>query len=294
MKVYLKPTGLMSRAMYRVAHALTTYAPKEVDVVRRPEQADLRIMHTIGPDMFDFVEQQGPSFRFAVIQYCYKSAGGNEGMWQELWSKSHLVWSYYDLPLDAKRFYQAPLGVDADIFIHRSGERTIGAMTSGYVTGPGCEAIEEVALAANKVGMPVTHLGPIPVYGHNTTQMMNIPQGWSSMQDVSDEVLSRAYGQTKWVSGLRYVEGFEVPAAEGLLCGARPVCFDRPEMHRWYDGHAIFVPELTGQDLVGALAEVFSREPEEVSKEERERARSTFDWETISRGFWNRLLENAA
>lgn len=291
MKVFLKPTGLYSQAMIRVARALTQYAPEGVDVVRRPEQADIRVMHTIGPDLFEFINSQ-PYLRFAVIQYCFKSAGGTVPMWQDLWNKSLLVWSYYDLPLEKKLFYHAPLGVDADIFKHQCGPRSTGVMTSGYITGPACEAIEEVALAAERTGLSVVHLGPVPVHGYNTTIKMAVPGEWRSIMDVADDDLAREYGQSKWVSGLRYVEGFELPAAEGLLCGARPIVFDRPEMHQWYDGHAVFVPEYTGDQLVEAIANVLSHEPEEVRPAERALAQHTFDWERVARGFWTRLLEN--
>jgi glycosyltransferase involved in cell wall biosynthesis len=288
MKVFVDPIpNTLSLAMHRVAGALKRYAPPEIRVVQRPEDADLQVMHVIGLDSMDPLRAP----RYAVIQYCLCTTGISKE-WSPIWAEADLVWSYYDLVphMDGvANFYQSPLGGD-DAFMqdHPIRVRDIGVVTSGYVTGPGAEAIEEVAIAASLVGLKTVHLGPIP------TGMKQIPRGWKSVHRISDEVLASFYHRSLWVSGLRYVEGFELPAVEGLLCGARPILFDRKEMWRWYGEHGVFVPELHGTELVKLLVSLFENGPQEVSDEELAQARKTFNWEQIAEGFWQGVLAGKA
>lgn len=281
MKVFVKPTGLHSRAMVRVAKALTAHVPPGVTVVDRREDADLVVSHVIGPDPI-------PAYDEVVIQYCLDSAGLDYDRWHERWVNAKLTWSYYDLPTIVGRngfaFYHAPLGVDAPFtkpFI--DGSRA-GVMTSGYVSGPKGEAIEEVAVAAHTLGIPIVHLGPEGIAGMTTKIPMR------SILGIPDGPLANQYRQVKWVSGLRHVEGFELPALEGLCCGARPIVFDRADMRQWYDGHAVFVPECSGEELIGHLVNVLLSEPSPVLADERAWAAERFDWGPIARGFWERAL----
>ncbi len=289
MNVFLRPIGLHSRAMVRVAEALTAYAPPDINVVDQPERADLSILHAIGPGLFERIDENQPR---AVIQYCFKTAGYTLERWQEIWKGSEVVWSYYDLaPYGGDRdfsFYYAPLGVDAPFTTAKlNGQaRTIGVMSSGYVSGPACEAIEEIAWAADTAGLHVVHLGPSNVVG-----MPEKKNNWAAVSGISDEELAQLLRTTKWVSGLRHIEGFELPVLEGLMCGARPIVFDREETREWYDGHAVFVPETVGDRLVDSLSTVLSRDPEPVTEKERARVAARFDWAQIAPAFWRRLLQ---
>jgi glycosyltransferase involved in cell wall biosynthesis len=285
MKVYLEPPAQMSQAMFRVSRALTRYAPIHVDVVRRPEIADFHVMHVIGPDAVPYAAALGTPY--AVIQYCLKTAGGYHDGWYDMCRKAAVVWSYYRLDLDD--YYHAPLGVNGDIFRAVQIERN-SVMTSGYVTGPTSEAIEEVAIAAAVCDIPVTHLGPVPVVEGSLTPMLT-PGAWRSIEGVTDSVLAVEYSSCMWVSGLRHIEGFELPVIEGLACGARPLVFDQPDMRYWYGDHAVFIRECSGDELVNELVKVFANPARPVSIEEREHVLAKFDWKTIAEGFWNRVME---
>lgn len=286
LKVYVTPPAHLSKAMFRVARALARHVPDNVTVVRDPKTADLHVLHVIAADAIPYVAER-PNLEYAVVQYCYQTAG--VGDWNSLWERARTVWSYYDLNSiisEGVDFYHAPLGIDAAFLEVEtpSPSRDIGAMTSGYVTGPGAEAIEEVAIAAFRSGLSVVHLGPDPVG-------MSRPIGdWRNVHEISDSQLATFYRSTRWVSGLRHVEGFELPVVEGLACGARPIVFDREDMRFWYDGHAVFVPECHGEELVDHLTNVMNEQPSPVSVQERAEVLQRFDWEPIVRGFWERVL----
>lgn len=287
MRVFVDPPSHLSQAMFRVARALKRYAPADVTVVSHPEKADVHILHVVGLDAVDYVQKR-TDLKYAVVQYCV--GAGLSDAWLPLWDRAQLVWSYYDLRYRRQptfNFYHAPLGVDADVFKPTNGSRS-SVMTSGYVSGPGAEAIYEVSEAADRCDMSVVHLGPIP---EMNGKPMPLPMFWRSVHGVPDLVLAREYSQSKWVSGLRFVEGFELPVIEGLACGARPIVFDRADMRQWYDGHAVFVPEVHGNDLINRLVEVFNEEPKPVLPVEREAILTKFDWAYIAAGFWTRLLE---
>jgi len=295
MKVCVDPIpNTLSRAMGRVANALKRYAPKGIEIVENPEQAEVQILHAIGSHA---ARRWVKSPNFIVIQYCYNSA---DHSWKEMWSKTKMVWSYYNLKKilpDHINFYYSPLGID-DVFIN-NGEnfpRDIDIMTSGYVTGIRGEAIEEVAIAADKLGLTVKHLGPNKIVNQKTLKIqepMEFKPGlnWSAVNGISDKELAKIYKRSRWVSGLRHIEGFEFPIIEGLACGARPIAFDHPEMRHWYDGHAVFIPECNGEDLVKELIKVMSHNPWFVTEEEKKVIIEKFDWAKIIKGFWNEVMK---
>lgn len=286
MKVYLHPPANLSRAMFRVASALTRYAPPDVEITRKANEAELTVLHVVGEE--DLEAAIAHAREFVVIQYCYKTARGSAEFWQSVWERASLVWSYYDLPVTkGVKFLHAPLGVDVEVFHHWSVPfRAPRIVTSGYVSGPQAEAIAEVSEAAARLGIHVTHLGPSHVEGMAPRADAN----WHAVTGVDDDYLARLYAQADWVSGLRHVEGFELPALEALAVGSRPVLFDRPDMRQWYDEYGIFVPECAGPELVEHLGRVFSRRVTRLTASERDHFIARFDWKVIAKLFWEAVL----
>lgn len=299
MNVYLEPQGLHSRSMLRTARALERYAPSGIHIVQRQEDADLVILHVIGADAIERANVVlAVGKRYCAIQYCLKTAGASLDKWLPFWKSAELVMSYYDLSpyIGQFNFYIAPLGID-DVFkreFPNNLTREKLVVTSGYVSGPCSEAIEEVWIAAERAGVKAIHIGPSQVEG-----MVSYPRSWNSVQDISDEELADLYRRATWVSALRQVEGFELPGLEGYGCGAKPIAFDQPSMDRWYRNlSAILLPSCSGEKLVDLLTGVFYVYPEkpEYSRWYGE-VHSLFDWERICNGFWMNVemaLENAA
>ena len=285
-KVHVNPIPeTLSQAMWRVANALRAHAPDCVQIVNRVKDADVEVLHVIGLDAIAYARAH-PERRFVTIQYCYKTAGHPDPTWwMPLWEQSRMVWSYYDLP--APRFYHSPLGIDAPFLENHPPVARDSAMTSGFVHGFGAEAIEEFTRASEAVGLRSLHLGPAPL------NMQYFPAGWKSVFGCDDRDLANHYRRSRFVSGLRWVEGFEMPVVEGLSCGAIPICFDRPEARRWFDGFALFVPETADSDALTAAiaAEMAAHRYSSLSPERVAAARERFSWATIAGGFWTRLLE---
>lgn len=291
MKVFVEPTGLFSPAMVRISKALQRHAPRFVGFTKDRDHADLVILYVIGADAIEEGRRLlARGQHYAIVQCCLKTAGGRPRDWDELWANASIVWSYYDLikfcSLDAFNFYWAPLGVDKTFeqgLGRYNSDRGLLAITTGHVDGPGAEAISEVWAACEYLGGRCFHVGPLPAN-------MPRPRTWEAVQGVTDEALAGLYGRAHFVAGLRHVEGFELPAAEGLACGARPILFYQPDLYRWYGSLALYVEECRGAKLIDSLTRTMILGKEApVTYIERAAAIQTFDWERIAAGFWLQL-----
>ncbi len=308
MKVYLTPPQ-PDRGLQRIANALTRYAPSGVEVVT--EQPDLTIIYAIGRR--DHIQRQVEAIlesggKYAIIQVCLRSTmNPSTWDWLKIWQGAEIVWSYYDLrrlheedgagcgywetqkqmdrwddddetDLFEGAFLHAPLGVDSQIFHPdpHTGPKRYTIATSGNNRLQ--ESIRECALAAEQVDGQVFHLGRPRLWYANMDYSNGIP----------DDELAECLSACHFASGLRRTEGFELPAAEGLLCGSRPVVFDTADYRFCYREFADYVHEGTRQEVIDQLVQLFKRGPRPVGKHELEEARHWFNWERVCGEFWQR------
>jgi hypothetical protein len=289
MKAHLCSADVPSHALDRIDRALQKYAPLSVSFVRESE-ADVIVIPVIGrrdavEDRARKATERGQAY--VLAQYCIRSTKTpHTSAWLDLWGNAQLVWSYYDLPAlvredgeDTKRywnFYRSPLGVEAGVFTARSaGERPWLVVTSGG--GWTTESVRECVMAAQGIG-PSCHLGRHT--GRDEHVVFN---------GLPDSEVVKLYQQSRWVSGLRRTEGFELPALEGLLCGARPILFDAPHYTHWYGTHAEYIPEGPREGVIESLRRLFLSKPRSVTEAERASAVRKFDWRPIVEGFWERV-----
>jgi hypothetical protein len=273
--------------MDRVARALMRSAPRTVTIVPDEASADLVVLHVIGyPETVEAVARcRARGQRYAMIQYCLMSTQEPHlWPWLNLWLGAAVVWSYYDLQtlwsVGIPNFYYAPLGVD-DLFLRgfvKDGAPKYLVGCSGYVADAEC--LHEVVEAAKGLGF-VFHLGHNLKLGDHVDWKLDI-------QDVDVLV---AWADCQYVTGLRRVEGFELPVYEGLACGARPIVFDRPHYRHWLEDHAIYIPEASPADVTASLRAIFTGSPPTpVSRSEKLWLEDRFNWATIGRDFWERAL----
>jgi hypothetical protein len=316
-KVFARPIGLHSRAMIRIADAIERHAPDSIEFVGDQSVADLVVFYPIGADWIPLIEGvESSGKKFSLVQCCVKSTGASCATWWPVWQRSACTWSYLDLNLLAfaenappmelwdepedgdptawtakyglpgSRFYYAPLGID-DAFLPPTSStlrlttrNTV--VTTGYVSGRPAEAISEVWEAALACRYQVVHVGG------------KIKDAWRPgvrvREGISDQELRLIYRSAAYVASLRYVEGFELPALEGLACGATPILFDQPDLRHWYGDSALYVPEAEGYPLEHELIDVFRNgHPERLDPNvllER------FSWPVLVGEFWRRILSN--
>lgn len=286
MRAYVETTR-EDWAICRVARRLAQHAPPSVEIVSTEAEADLVVKHIIGRRnrtlrRTGYLLDAGKEY--AVIQYALRSTKASQtSEWLPIWRRARLVWSYYDLPALCRKdwtpidfpFYHAPLGVDAEVF------KMDGAADRPYIIGtsglsPVTESVREARIAARHTNNRVFHLGPDMGAQHVEYQ-----------SDISDQELAALLNRCVFVAGLRRTEGFEMMAAEGVLCGARPILFNRSHYRQWHDQWGVFIREGDRKEVVAQLEEIFVRGTEPVSVAHRQAAMKLFDWETIIAGFWD-------
>ena len=278
----------------RVVSALTQYAPWQIEFVETESKADLIVKHIIGRNKRTTKEVrhlQESGQRYAIIQYALRSTiAPRTSAWLPIWRNAVLTWSYYDLwkwcrdewtPTDFP-FYHAPLGVDSSVFYPRAAERNYVIATSGRSAVT--ESVREAIHATQRAGRSMFHLGPELKRGDDIVCRTGL----------RDDELATILSQCEYVAGLRRMEGFELLAAEGLLCGARPILFKRHHYRQWHEPWGIFISEGQRPEVIDSLEEIFNADRAPVKQEEREAAARLFNWETIIKGFWDRILDGSA
>lgn len=265
----------LGRVMYRINRALKRHAPAWVRFVTSPGLADLQILDAVGIGCFEHLRCR----RFVLLMHTWKTSWGGTVEWLPHFRQADLVVSYHDLPSLVKdaswRFLRLPWGVDGEVFRPRGMTRTHAVLTTGYDDGQ--EAIRECHEAARRLGAPSVHLNA------------RFPWMWPGLDvvdGINDEALATWYSRCWYVSGLRRIEGFELPVLEGLCCGARPIVFDTPTAREWFDGHAIFVPEVEPAALTDVLTEVLRESPRFVTADERATVLDRFGWTALAARFW--------
>lgn len=296
MKIYVDPPDVRSRSIGRIANELKRHAPSGVSFVSHPDHADLVVLHIIGRFEQNLAMAQrclDRGQRYVVNQYCLRSTQKpSTHTWRILWDTASLVWSYYNLNAWIREdrgdgfltnFYHSPLGADATAFTPsaQSQPRRFVAGTTGFdwLT----EGIREVGLASAAVQREMFHLGPDLNRGDQTKHI-------TCRVGMSDEELSTWYNQCEYVAGLRRIEGFELPCAEGILCGARPLMFDTPHYRQWFQEFGVFVPETSRAEVVERLIHIFQEPVAPIGRDEYEFAKRRFDWGTIVHEYWRRCL----
>lgn len=273
-------TKINSRGIIRIAEAIKRFSPENITFVDDYRDADVVVIHVNG--RLEHLKREIEHFNkpYILAQYVLQSSLNPDALdWAEVWQKAEMVWSYYNLaekvPGLSFNFYHSPLGVDDAVFKRKDTKKEYTICTTGlsYLT----ESVRESYLAAKRTGGKSVHIG------------YKVGRGVECLPDLTDEEVATVYNKSKYVSGLRRIEGFELPAAEGLLCGARPVMFDRSHYRQWFGSWAEYIPELPRPQVEASLEKLFSREYRPVNDGEIAFARIKFSWKIIMEGFWSKL-----
>ncbi|TSC86769.1 MAG: hypothetical protein G01um101416_623 [Microgenomates group bacterium Gr01-1014_16] len=293
-KVFAEPP-LDDFCINRIAHALKLYAPPNVKFVTDETEADLVVLYAHGRKKsiwWSICRLKEQNRQAAVVQMQLKSTPNpHTADWLDIWRYAAVVWSYYNLaqlcqeestPVNFN-FYHAPLGVDPSAFTDHNLKRkyTMGIHSKGWSH----ESLREVVTAAQEAKKSVLVFDNPNDYGAGVF--------FTGLVKNNDRRMSYWYSQCRYVSGLRRTEGFELPVIEGLMCGARPICFDLPSYRIWFEGLVEFIPESGGRaQIIPALIKLFNQKPRPVSRAEKQQVKEKFNWGSIARGFWERVYEH--
>lgn len=257
----------------RIVDALKKYAPKDVEFTNHEKSADVVVIYAFGQrrkieKRIKWIRERGQ--RYAMVQIALRSTANPDTRdWIPLWDMARVVWSYYPLMHWSDddgyepvfNFCYAPLGVDPEVFqelkVPKKYHMVIGENRD--------ESVRECVKAAQGL---VFQLGA----------------------GISDVELASVYSQSEFVSGLRRKEGFEMPVLEGLLCGARPICYDKPHYRYWFGDLAEYIPEASPEEVIKSLTALIDEGPRPVTDQEKQLVRTKFAWEPIVEKFWKKAL----
>ena len=302
MNVFLNTQTNLSPAMDRVVAKLVKYKSAKVSIVTTPEAADLVVLHVIGHSEAALSIRRLTALgkKYAIIQYCIRSTEEpHTKEWLSMWEGAEFVWSYYDLPKmcleDGTKFPDtsflfAPLGVDPEYF---SKGLSLAKYPHKVIT-TGTLAIPE---AIDLVNAACAIVDPRPGAHAHVGVLEELPESFDGSivhyeSQISDHRLCQLYRQSEYVCGLRRIEGFELPAAEGLLSGAVPILFDRPHYRDWFGNFgALFIKEGTDEEVIQSLVEIFQKPKSFWAPRDIDSAIKQFDWQRICEGFWG-LVED--
>ena len=279
-----------SIAIDRIENAIKKYAPKNINFCARTQESDLVILFINGRyDNFKRLTEEllNQGKKYVMVQLCLKSTKKpNARDWVSMWEKAELVWSYYDLYRICSEenisknfnFLHAPLGID-DAFLNQKPSKNKDYVISSSGVGYLIESVRECIIAAENVGGRVFHVGPV------VTNRKNV----DFSNGMSDKDLANKLSKCKYVSGLRRLEGFEIPVIESFVCGARPIVFDRIDNRNWFNDFAIFIEETHRDRIIKDLTKIFEGKYSAPTKKEIETVKNRFNWEKIISQFWKKL-----
>ena len=242
------------------------------------EDSDIVVMHVNGRLEKNLQKAENilkDGKQYIVVQYALKSTQKPKAAdWIKLWRGARFVWSYYNIAAICKeegitvdfRTCETPLGTRFEG--SPKEQKNFIVTTSGldYLT----ESVKECVRAAKDCERRVFHVGP-------NLRIQNIIYS----DGLPDSELIRHYEQCEFASGLRRIEGFELPAIEGLMCGARPIVFNQPHYKKWYGNFAEYIDENDRESVYRDLYRLFKKGARPVTKDEIDSAKKLFNWDLI-------------
>lgn len=283
---FLEP-DIKTHAIDGVVRNLTQWST--VTVVRDWQSADVVAVPIIGRRNHALAltgQLTAAGKKVVLHQYVLRSSMSPKlADWLPVWEQCEFIFTYLPLREWAMEedlilpcfIHESPLGVD-DAFMHNDSmhEQRVDILTSGR--GWLTESVRECVLAAEANGLRAEHLGT----GLNASRKVVQHSGLSTFE------VRHLMQECRAVSGLRRIEGFELPAAEGACVGARPILFNKSHYSNWFGDVGVYITE---QSREGVLAELTERLPtvERLTVEEREWARRRFDWFDIAQRYWQVL-----
>lgn len=271
-KEYTNPSW--GYAFKRISKAFREYSPDWVEWVNN-DKYDLKLVHVVGGEEIPFLQKDLD--KTIIIQHCYYTTYYDK--WDQFWKDALLTVSFHNLidyTTEKFNFYRMPWGADPKIFYYDGEEKYLDIFVTGHVAET--ESINEIFEAVKRTNKVMVHTGHNFKFGS---------KNYRYLEYMPDYALRKVLANTRYVAGLRKIEGFELSCVEGLFCGAVPIVYDLPT-YSFYEGLAIFInPNV---DVVEQLVHHLSN-PVSLSYEQYKEAVNRFSWQNIMGGFYNILWQ---
>ena len=295
MRLYFPHDGRISRAMWRIRDAFMKHAPQGTEFIKGfgPGEKNnvVHCIHWVGQNPKEHTKRDEGIFSVDTLpltpRYLVFGHAGNwhygqfDSHYQRLMKEAALVITFDRriLGYEGSNIFETPWGYEPDTFYRAPCQKRFKVMATGYAAD--AEAIDACYDACLRMRVKMCHIG---------CQLPGIPGlgTCERYEHIKDHKMRELYNASEYVSGMRREGGFELPVIEGYACGAQPVVFDQPTMHKYYEDFAVFVPNIKRFDLSMKLEHVF-RQPRNVQPSPDILKR--FHWAPIMKGLWDRVKE---
>lgn len=261
------------KAFGRISKALHDHSKTFVNWVT-PEQADAVIIHVVGGEQYNTVQQY--LNKAIIVQHCYLTADPGRVDYCSQWEKALLTISYQDLTRYTKKkfnFFHTPWGYEPSIFHYTGEEKDIKVFATGHVAHTEC--LDVMHTACKRTNHVMYHTGEDFKYD---------PRSYHYLKYLDDAAFARMLNKTQYTSCLRRLEGFEMMGIEGAACGAAPIVLDSPS-YSWYKDIGITLEE--NKDLEEQLIPILLNTPKIVDQQKIKE----FQWKPIITNIFNAIFE---
>lgn len=262
-------------AFKRISLAMHAYAPEEIQWTSY-DDCDIMLVHVVGPGEVQWLNKPKPKI---ILQQCYFTAQSDKIDYPLFWKNALLTVSFHNLNNYTDKnfnFYHMPYGAKSSLFKYMpeiKKENTIFTTGEVYET----EGLDKIFNAVKTIKGTMIHTGNN--FGWDTTYYKNFSL-------LPDSKFVQLLNSCKYVSALRFIEGFELLGVEGLMCKLRPIIPEN-DTYNWYRKYAYTID--TKQDIHEQLVSILSQAPRPFTDEEYNEIIATFDWKVIIDNFFKKI-----
>jgi hypothetical protein len=262
------------RAFKRISLAFRTHFPSNVEWV--DSNPDIEIVQVVGKKEYDYLTSKNSLKNVVMHQQCLLTTGIPISDWVKLWKECKLVMSFHDLKGAGFNFLRTPLGAEPDTFPVGKVQRVYDVFSTGHVAETECLDMLYNACVMSQTKMLHT--------GENFK--WNAPN-YQFLEYMNDPWYSSVLQRTKYVTGLRRVEGFEMACIEGAMSGAVPIVPFLPT-YDYYKDFGLYI--FMDGDITDQLINIFDKSYVPLTQDQLYYVRDEFSWKNICEKIYKRLI----
>lgn len=275
MKLYEYTNPTWGMAFKRISSAFHEHSPESIEWVDNIEDSDAQLIHIVGRGEYDLAKSvKNP----IIVQHCYYTAEAHALDYPSIWKNALLTTSFHPLDTYTEKkfnFLRIPWGAEPSIFNRNHAWKTRACFVTGHIAET--ESIDKIMEACHNANYTLFHTGEN--FKFNSPLYYHLPY-------LNDSQYSNILRKSKFVFGLRNIEGFEMACVEGLMCGATPVVPKLPT-YSFYDGFANFI-DMSG-NIVEQIENILCNSLEIESDENK--VNDVFSWNSICSKLFGEILE---
>ena len=289
------PDGFASK---RLKYQLLKYKPLRVKIVEDSPDISLEFLvgnpyHCSGDKWNSEAIKRIENDKIKKVYWFFYSCANDDTQMPSHLSKGKIITTLPSVENEYSKAEMIPLGADPKMFYQENLERRYVIHTHGYDIS---EASQVVNVVCQQIGRKQCHIGADFDSLNKQANGIMTKDSIDIFSNLVDSDMRKYYNLSEYVSGLRWMEGFEMPIVEGAMCGCTPITYDLPCYKRWFSDFAIFIPfweqynkVVTDEKLVNSILNAITNS-KKITREQIDFVRTTYSWDKIMPQIWKAIL----